>query len=384
MSRAAGDHVELNQRTRSLWLSRGLLALTVTISASTATAQPKWEIDFHGGGTFAGNATGGRAQLPEPGTPFTTAAGTPSRRASSWYFGDGAKLLNEINATFLSFELPAAVGRMTSLDPVLNARLAERQNGGSFGVRLGRLINRRLRAEVSVDYSGGALEIGKDVAVAIESTRGSFVTAWASLIAAAGGLAAPNVTSVITVDNGNAHQIVVLGSASFNLTQPGRFTPYATLGGGLLDNFGDTPSVTVSGSYEFQVLRFVTYQFTERDSVTVRHTAPDTSFVGMFGAGFTYDVFQRSGVRVDVRAHLSPSRSTTTVSARPDVVSQSPFLIAVPNIFGSPTIQFSNNSDPRSLHRSTFTGPEIIDFETFTGSGLQRQLGVTAGWYWRF
>jgi hypothetical protein len=36
------------------------------------------------------------------------------------------------------------------------------------------------------------------------------------------------------------------------------------------------------------------------------------------------------------------------------------------------------------LHHSSLFGPDIVDFETFTSVGVQRQLGVTVGWYWRF
>jgi hypothetical protein len=36
------------------------------------------------------------------------------------------------------------------------------------------------------------------------------------------------------------------------------------------------------------------------------------------------------------------------------------------------------------LHHSSLSGPDIVDFETFTSGGVQWQLGVTAWWYWRF
>jgi hypothetical protein len=302
---------------------------------------------------------------------------------SSWYFGDGANLLNEVNAP------SRVVGTISPMDPVLNALLAERRNGGSLGVRFGRLIKRRLKAELSVNYSSAPLEIGDHVARAIEATRDSFKSVWARRISL-GLIAAPGATSVTTIDNGNARQIFVDGTINFTLTQPRRFTPYATVGGGVLAQLGDTPGVTVSGSYEFRSRDLFT--ISERDNVTVRYSAPTTSFVGVVGAGFTYDVLQRSGVRVDVRAHLGPSRSMTTVSAHPEVVAQTPNLLLV-FIGGaseevldltSPSIQFSNNTHPLSLHHSTLTGPDIVDFVTFTSTGVQMHLGVTAGWYWRF
>ena len=47
-------------------------------------AEHKWEIEVHGGGTLANNATGGTANLPGPGASFTTVGGVSGRRVSSW------------------------------------------------------------------------------------------------------------------------------------------------------------------------------------------------------------------------------------------------------------------------------------------------------------
>src|SRR5688572_3578875 len=74
----------------------GLLVL----QAAPASAQnaPKWEIEFHAGGLVTNNPTDGTTALPPAGAAFTTAGARPSRRVSSWYFGDGAALLNEVLA----------------------------------------------------------------------------------------------------------------------------------------------------------------------------------------------------------------------------------------------------------------------------------------------
>ena len=72
-------------------------ALLVFAASATAQEREKWEVEFHGGGMLVNNPTGGTASLPDPGPAFITELGRPSRRESSWYFGDGALLLNQVN-----------------------------------------------------------------------------------------------------------------------------------------------------------------------------------------------------------------------------------------------------------------------------------------------
>ena len=59
----------------------------------------KWEVELPGGGMLAAAPVDGTGALPGPGpaitTPFTIPAGVSmGRLVSSWYFGDGASLLN--------------------------------------------------------------------------------------------------------------------------------------------------------------------------------------------------------------------------------------------------------------------------------------------------
>lgn len=104
------------------------------------------ELEFHAGGTLVGNPTSGSAVALPAAEPFTTGTGAgglpsfPSRRVSSWYFGDRATLLNQVAAN-------AEVDRPLRIDPVdsvLSGRLGERQGGGSVGVRISRRLNARL------------------------------------------------------------------------------------------------------------------------------------------------------------------------------------------------------------------------------------------------
>src|SRR5207249_982595 len=102
---------------------------------------------------------------------------TTSRRTSSWYFGDGAVLLNQVNAAL------GLSPRITPLDPVLKSSLADRQQGGSFGFRVSRTLSDRFSAEFGVDYALGRLTMSAPALAGIEAARASFVPALAALIA---------------------------------------------------------------------------------------------------------------------------------------------------------------------------------------------------------
>ena len=90
-----------------------LLALLIFACApGTAAAQTSsWEIEGYGGIVAARTASEGSRTLPAAGPPLVTSNPIfPSHQVSSWFFGDGASLLNGVNG-----ELGAA-GRITPLD----------------------------------------------------------------------------------------------------------------------------------------------------------------------------------------------------------------------------------------------------------------------------
>ena len=148
-------------------------------AAAQTTQTPKWEVEFHGGGQFSTNPTGGTISLPAPGQPFMTVAATPptsplpSRYEPSWYFGDGTLLFNQA-ATALG-QLP---DQIVPIDPVLAAPLGEHRGGGSVGVRVSGVLTPRVTAELSVDYGFATLRITPANGEAIETTRASFIRGW--------------------------------------------------------------------------------------------------------------------------------------------------------------------------------------------------------------
>src|SRR4029079_2447804 len=170
-----------------------VLFLAAPVHAQRSTG--KWEIEFHAGDGPVNNPTDGTASLPAAGSPFTTVVGTPSRRTSSWYFGDGTVLLNQVNAAL------GVTPRITPLDQVFARSLADRKLGTTYGVRVSRAISRRFGAELTVDYALGRLTMSAPALTGIEASRASFVPAWTALIAS-GPFAGSTVTSVSTIRDG--------------------------------------------------------------------------------------------------------------------------------------------------------------------------------------
>src|SRR5690348_2906620 len=152
-----------NLRNRTLfWMLAPCLAALAAV-ASPATAQTagagKWEIELQGGGMLSTNPTAGTVSLPGPGQAFSTAAIYPpqsvitvasSRRESSWYFGDGAILLNQAAKALETSQVGMSTpfpGRIVTLDSVLARSLGQRRRAGSIGVRVSRVLSPRISAE---------------------------------------------------------------------------------------------------------------------------------------------------------------------------------------------------------------------------------------------
>jgi hypothetical protein len=361
-------------------IARGCVAACIGLTGSQVLAQGtsgerKWEVEVHGGGVFAGNPADGTpiAQFPA-GAPLFTGFLATSRAVSSWYFGDGAALINQVNA---GFGVPS---RLTALDAALTRALARRTDAGGFGVRMGRALTPRLVAEFNLDYGLNELRFTDEALTTIEASRSTFVTAWTALLAT-GATTDRTITSRADVVDGDNRQVAVTGAVKFRLKPEGRVTPYVTAGAGSLFQSGDAPSVTFTGDYNFRFAGL--FPITERDSVTVRAVPKDRVFLGVFGGGIECDIPPgrgRHGIRADVRVHMSPNKVETVVSATPSVTLQSPaFAISTG---GLTSVQFSN--DPRLGRQSSLSGPAVTDLRTFTGSGTQTQVLVGIGYFLRF
>jgi hypothetical protein len=373
-----------------------LFVLLPTIAfASSAAAQStqaratgsRWEIEVHGGGAHDGTPTDGTSSLPPAGEAFTTSSNRQSRRTSSWYFGDGASLINEINA---SFPVGIAPGRITPLDPVLSHSGATRMSGGNFGFRVAYRITSRLTPEFTLDAAQGTLKLTDALLAGVEVTRASFIEAWnnqTGLIRTGGGVVFTNsnVLSTAIINDEQGRQLFTTGALNINLIPDGRLIPYATIGAGVVSNMGDAPNVTLVGNYRFTStvnnLGTGSFPVNETDTVTIR-LAPinKRALVTVFGGGVKVMGSSRWGVRGDVRAYISKNTFDVLIDADPQVVTSTPAGTVSSAL--TPSIQFSNN--PSTGRPSNLSGSAISGFKAFSSSGTPVQVNVSGGLFFRF
>jgi hypothetical protein len=348
------------------WSVLGWAAALALAGPASASAQG-WEIEVHGGRGASSNPVAGSGSLP--GTGSASAA-----TVSSWYFGDGALALNQVLAFFGLNE------QITALDPTLKGPFIERAAGATFGVRLDRVLTPRFSLEVSVDDWLGPLQATSTSQAALGAASTSFINAWNALLSSpARGTQA--VTSAASV-NSRGRQFVATGGLVINLSNSSRVMPYATIGAGVVTNYDGFPSAQLIGTYQFAVVPPAGISapapatFHETDMVTVSSSASDT-VAGMFGAGVRIAGASRWGVRVDARDHLGRDTSSTMVTTAPASQVSQPTGVFV--LGTSPPLQFSTVPGAQS----TLSSP-LSNVTTFRASGIQNQISVTVGLYWRF
>lgn len=379
------------------WLASALLVVLPSPAAAQTTHDRKWEIEVHGGGMLPTNPTAGTVNLPGPGEEFTRPGGRTSRRESSWYFGGGTTLFNQVasqtaedtrqvpaNPFFRNPELGFSP-RIIALDTLLGRSLGQRERGGTFGVRVSRALTLRLSAELSVDYGMVPLQITQANSDAIEATRASFDAAfrrWTSLLTTFTPI---GVSSTAAFEEGGGRQVFTSGALNINLRTTGNIVPYATVGAGLISTTGKAPSATLTGNYQWRLTPLPPFQpvtFDETDSVTVTDTRDEHAVAAVFGGGVKYHVSRRYGVRLDVRVSLTKNSASTLLDTHPlgSRPASEPSSQGVMNPPTNPTIVFSTSPNVPS----TLSGPDITDMPTYSGSGTVSTTNITAGIFWRF
>ncbi len=352
-----------------------LLPRTVEAQAPAATGHVgRWTLEVYGGGSASNDSTSGTALSGFPaGTPFTTQAGFPSRAHASWFFGDGAALLNGVLTRFAQI-----AGRtftpIVPLDAALMTSGTRRGSGAAFGARVGRTLSPRLAVEASLERSQGRLVLSDTMAAALTRTSDSFMEAFQDLLDTA-PVSNLNVASTWTVPDGSSGQTRLSGALTWTLATLDRLSAYATAGGGVVMSSGDALEARLNGSYSFRLFGSIPMSESDRTLVTVRQ--PARAAMGLFGGGVTYAVSAHVGLRVDVRVSLSANKTVTTVGGSPAVAVSAPTGV-LPSLT-SPGIQFSTQSGIRS----SLSG-DATTLTTFTGSGWNRHVGVTAGIFRRF
>jgi len=347
-------------------LAAALVAAMLT--AATAAAQDrKWEVEVYGGGAWT-TATEGKRTLPAAGAPIVTSSPIfPSREVPSFLFGDGAKLVNDVNGEF------DVAARITPLDAVF-AKSAGR-SAASFGLRLRRSMNPYVSAEFAADFSASAVDAPDGFEDAIEVTRDSFVSAFGGLLAT-GPLLPALFASSSSQDAGRLRENTFTGGVNIRLDDWHWGSSYVTLGAGFASTSGTLPSANVGGGYSFRIAGEV--PISESNSVTVGFERPST-YVIVLGGGISGEMTNALSFRADARVHVGPDTSrilidTVSVNTRGTPAG---FIESGTN----PAIQFSN--DPSTGRRSTLSAPALAGFEVFDG-GTRTRILLTAGLVLRF
>ncbi|HUF48761.1 MAG TPA: hypothetical protein VMM93_13170 [Vicinamibacterales bacterium] len=359
-------------RATAIVVLAAVLVPTGSAAAQTRPSEPRWSVEVHGGWWWLRVPDGGTVTLPPGGTPIGTSSPVfPSRAVSSWLFGDGATLLNDVNGDF------GLTSRLTPLDAAFGALGLDPSHDMAFGVRVQRAVGARYAVGVSLDVLPGATAFTDTLVTSVEVTRASFESAFGALLAT-GPFVAPAVSATSDVTSGGVGRDI-LATVSAVYHWPGRSSvvPYMLLGAGIWTHTGDLPTAALDARYDFSILGLV--PIAERDQVVLRFEQ-DPTFTGVVGGGVRQALSARWGFQVDGRLFLTRSSARLHLDATPTVVTGLPagFIES----FTSPAVQFSNNSS--TGRRSSLSGPALENVEVFNGSGMQTRLLVTAGVYVRF
>ena len=348
----------------------GWITAAPPVWAQSSANERRWEIEGYGGLLIPTGTAQGSATLPAPGAPIATSSPIfPSRRVPSWFFGDGASLLNLVNEQF------GVAAAIQPFDAALGGSGLTVGNGFAGGVRVRRALSTRFSAEFSFDMYTASAGLSGELVSAAEATRDSFAPALEGLLAS-GPFADVNVEASST-DGGSALEIAATGALVYQFGSAGGFDPYVTFGGGVITGAGDAASVTLEGRYRFQIIGEVPIDETDRATIRVESR---TVVAGVVGAGLRRDVSDRWGVRIDGRVFIGPHTTRILLDADPVVAQGTPadFIES----FTAPSIQFSNN--PSTGRESSLGGPALQDFEAFVADGLQARVLITAGVFVRF
>ena len=332
------------------------------------TRKGGWQIDVHGGFLPGSNSTAGTGSLPPRGEGFTTSSNQPSRFVPSYYFGDGAALLNTVLS---SNNMTQA--RMASLDGVLTTGAA-RQTGPAFGFRIGHSVTSHALAEFSFDVGHNQVTLSDETLAAIEAARASFQAVFDGILINTAANA--KTTSTATLQNGSGSQMTMIGSVSINLPTFGRFTPYVTAGGGLMMSRGTQTGFTMDGRYSFTLNNPSSAangaSFGDTNSFAAFYGVP-SAIVKLFGGGVNMRLSPRSGVRADVRAYLAGMIVDVVTD---NTIPTGSAIGSVTRGSNGPQVQFSAGSAPSTLENGGYR------YTTFTGSG--KIVTVTFAYFLRF
>ena len=339
--------------------------------APAQSTEPRWELEGYGGFSRGTVSSNGTAALPAAGAPIASRSPLfPARRTPSWFFGDGAAMLNSVSADF-------GTALLRPLDDALGAPGLDHASAAVLGVRVRRIVNSRYSVEASLDVLPGSGDVSTEFLDAVDATRASFEPAFRGLLSS-GPIDVVDISTQLAAGGGSARELAMTGAVIWNIGSGTRYVPYLSFGGGVISGMGDLSAIELEGTYEFMAAVAPGVSggpFRETDRITIRFER-GTSLIGLAGAGVRRALSDRWGFRIDGRVLIGRENSRLLIDANPDVTlrSSGDFIETLTN----PSLQFSN--DPSTGRRSTLSAPALQGFEVFSG-GLQTRTLLTFGCY---
>lgn len=334
----------------------------------TKPAGPQWEVSFLGGFATGSGAPGGESRTPPAGETFTMADGaTPTRAVSSWYFGDGTTLLNQV----LQFRgVPARLDPLEASDwPA-----ASRRPGAQVGARLTRHVKGRVWLEFGLDAGFDPVGFDDEMRKRAENTRADFETVFKALAASAPAIVTGSTVTSTADFSPSGGRVIVSGVVHYRGEGP-VMRPYLLAGVGAATPFGDPATLTLTGTYRFTTPAQSVIE--ETDTMRLHYEASG-SIVWIFGGGVMRDISKSSAYRVEARLLSSTTKLSGRLDAEPSRVTASPGAAVVLN-GTTPGLQFSS-----STIRPSLSGTALHGFDAFTGEGRVLQVVLSASYVRRF
>jgi hypothetical protein len=343
------------------------VAVTAQTTATGPPPGPRVEISIHGGFATGSAAPGGLSETPPAQQTFTMADGvTQTRAVPSWFFGDGAALLN----TVLQFR-----GIVSRIDPLQQGAwpVASRAAGPQIGVTLGHHVKGGVWLEWSVGLGLDPLGFNGAARGRVENTRTSFETALTALANSSPAVAGSAVSS--TVDFApNGRRAIVSGVVSYRGDGP-VMRPFVLAGIGVARPLGDPARLTIAGTYRLTTPGQQVVE--ETDTVRLSYSSSG-SLVWIAGGGMMRDLSRTSSYRIEARMLVSTTAVSAQLETDPSRV-ESPSGGAVILNATTPGIQFSSTGIRPSL-----SGHPIRAFDAFAGERRALQWVISAAYVRRF
>ena len=340
-------------------------AQTLSKQPSPKPAGPRWEVSFDVGLVTGGGTPDGTSRTPLAGPTFVMADGTtPTRSVMSWYFGDGAALLNQV----LALRGIASVHPLERPDwPVPG------QSGAQVGARIARHLAGGIWFEGGVDVGLAAPGFDDAARDRIDAASEDFEAAFTALAASAAPvITAATVTSAANL-TGGGRRLLVSGVVQYRGSER-VVRPVLLAGIGVTSTVGGPATLTLTGTYRFTTPGQAVIE--ETDTIRLRYETSN-SFVWILGGGMMHDLSRSSAYRVELRLLASETTMSAYLDATPSRVTASPGGVVVLNAT-SPGLQFSSSTVVPSLS-ATRAG-----FEAFTSEGRTFQLALSASYVRRF